>query len=270
MVTYSSTYTAMELVERWQGLSQFRLDVAGAAQAFAWTFGHGDWTYPFNHARAHDPISFDSESGVWREFIAGNGWTVKDSILPEMSDITSALCALEAYTIVVRGVKDETKIDPDPEIAREAREAHNAKVDKEYCKLRQRHLGGNVDKAVKVAEALLSVPKWNVDDNRIGLPDAESLHVTPLNPEQAVRREPEVAEHYITRHLADAPGLISPIWASFVLDLADGDQEMADALQIWTAAALLKGNPEHKTHILYGDGATGKSTFLKADKPSHS
>ena len=38
---------------------------------------------------------------------------------------------------------------------------------------------------------------------------------------------------------------------------------MEHALQVWTAAALLPGNPHHKAHILYGDGGTGKSVFLK-------
>ena len=235
MVTYSSTYTAAEMIDRWHGLDQFRLDIAGMAQAFAWTFGHGDWTYPVEGiARAHDPIAYDSESGVWREFIASNGWSVKGSILPEMSDIVSALCSMEAHKLAWAAADKAGGKDDDFDV----------KLNKEYDKLRRKNLGTNVDKAVKQAEAVCAIEKWNVDDDRIGLPDGECLHVTPMNLNSAVRREIEGAEYYLTRHLAGMPGLESPLWLQFVLDLTDGDQEMADALQVWTAASLLKGNPD--------------------------
>ena len=38
---------------------------------------------------------------------------------------------------------------------------------------------------------------------------------------------------------------------------------LENALQVWTGAALLRGNDHHMAHILFGDGRTGKSTFLK-------
>ena len=53
------------------------------------------------------------------------------------------------------------------------------------------------------------------------------------------------------------------LWADFLDTLTGGDVLMEHALKVWTAAALFDGNPHHKAHILYGDGNTGKSTFLK-------
>lgn len=261
MVTYTSSYNADEMVDRWQGLDQFKLDVDGVAQAFAWTYGHDDFTYPYGTIRAHDPISYDSKAKMWREFNSGMGWIEKRSILPEMGDIAAAICAL--WAIVNTMPEEDVPIDPDPEKNKEGRRQRAEKVDKEYRKLRLRHLGGSVIKACKIAEALLAVDRWNPDDERIGLPDGETLHMTPQTPGYTVRKEDEVPGDYLTRHLAVAPGINSPLWEKFVLDLASGDREMASALQIWTSAALMVGNPEHRTHILFGDGATGKSTFLK-------
>ena len=262
MVIFSSANTPEEMADTFQGVAQFRLDVAGAADAFAWVFGHGDGYEPYA-ARAHDPIAYDSESGVWRDYISGMGWAAKpEGILKHMNDVYGALCALEAQAIVDRDA-DEKPIDPDPEIARENRQKWLAKVEKEYAKLRVKHLSGNVPKAVKVTEGLLTVPKWNTDDARIGLPDGETLHVTPAHPIQAVRQEREEPNDHITRHMAAAPGMISVKWEQFLDDLTNGDAEMQTALQVWCGAAMMPGNAEAKSHVLYGDGLTGKSTFLK-------
>ena len=97
----------------------------------------------------------------------------------------------------------------------------------------------------------------------LGLPDAETLHVTPANPTQAVRREPESAEDYITKHMACAPGITSEKWLAFLDELTNGDKEMAQGLQLWIGAAMIPGNAESKSHVFHGDGLTGKSTFLK-------
>ena len=269
MVTYTSSYTADQMVEFWPGLDQFKLDVDGVAQAFAWTYGHDDFTYAYGALPSHDAISYDSQAGCWREFNSGMGWIVKGSILPEMGDIIAAMCALQAIVSTMPPDEkppketDPPKEPPTPEEVLEKRRDRAEKVDKEYRKLRLRHLGSTAIKACKIAQALLAVERWNPDDERIGLPDGEVLHMTPHTPGYTVRKEDEVPGDYLTRHMAVAPGLPSPMWERFVLDLASGDREMASALQIWTSAALMVGNPEHRTHILFGDGATGKSTFLK-------
>ena len=195
-----------------------------------------------------------------------------------MTEIMAILCAHAAIEIADRGTKPEDRPDPadyniDPdtgepktvhqqEVKRKFEDKQAAKIDEQYRKLRQRHLG-SVSKAVDIAQALMSVDQWNVDDNRIGLPRCETLRITPTGPVIAVNVDGQTPNQFITRTLAGRPGPKSPLWESFVLEITDGDQEMADALQIWTASAMLVGNPEHRTHILYGDGATGKSTFLK-------
>ena len=261
MVSYSSSYTAEEMADSFQGVAQFRLDVAGAADAFAWAFGHGEG-YERYVPRAHDPIAYDSQSHVWRDYIADNGWEVRESVSKEMVDVYSALCALEAQAIVANA-STEKPIDPDPEKAKENRLDHLDKVDREYCKIRNKHMGGNVVRALKLAEGLVGVPRWNVDSSRVGLPDGETLHLTPANPDSAVRQEKEVAEDYLTKHMAAAPGAISIKWEQFLDELTNGDKEMVRGLQIWTGAAMMPGNAEAKSHVLFGDGLTGKSTFLK-------
>ena len=45
--------------------------------------------------------------------------------------------------------------------------------------------------------------------------------------------------------------------------MCGNDVDLETALQTWTAAAMMPGNVEHKTHVLFGDGNTGKSTYLK-------
>ena len=250
------------MADAFQGVAQFRLDVAGAADAFAWCFGHGDGFEPYA-ARTHDPIAYDAESGVWRDYISGMGWAAKpEGVLKEMNDVYSALCALEAQAIVARDA-DEKPIDPDPEIAKENRLNHLDKVDKEYRKLRVKHLAGNVVKAVKVAEGLLTVPKWNLDDTRIGLPDGETLYLTPKNVIMPVYHEREEPNDHITKHMAAAPGVLSIQWLQFLDELTDGDKDMVAGLQVWVGASMMPGNAESKAHVLYGDGLTGKSTFLK-------
>ena len=74
----------------------------------------------------------------------------------------------------------------------------------------------------------------------------------------------QLPTQYITRTLAAKPGAKSPLWESFVLDACDGDKEMVDALQVWTASAMLIGNPRTpNTHPVTVTAQTGKSTFLK-------
>ena len=41
------------------------------------------------------------------------------------------------------------------------------------------------------------------------------------------------------------------------------DTEYAYALKVWIGSSVFEGNPLNKCHILYGDGMTGKTTFLK-------
>ena len=279
-MAYTNVQSAIDLASQWKNLKTFKLDVQGAAQAFMFTCGHGDGFHQeWNAEDGRKPFSYDSTAGMWRKYTGLDGWEDKTSILPEMTEIMAILCAHAAIEIADRGTKPEDRPDPadyniDPdtgeprtvhqqEVKRKFEDKQAAKIDEQYRKLRQRFLGTNVGKAVDVAQALMSVSHWNVDDNRIGLPRCETLHITPKGKVIGVNVDGQLPTQYITRTLAAKPGEKSELWESFVLDACDGDKEMVDALQVWTASAMLVGNPEHRTHILYGDGATGKSTFLK-------
>ena len=276
---YSNIQTAEDMAAQWKNLKTFKLDVQGAAQAFQFIYGQGDGHHQWNPEEDRNPYSYDTQAGVWRQFSGLEGWEPKASVLPELTDIMAVLCAHSAIDTVDRDTKPEDRPDPEDynidettgepktvsqqQKKRKFEDKQQAKIDKEYRKLRQRHLGSNVGKAVDIARSLLAVDRWNVDDDRIGLPHCETLHVTPSGDFTSVNVAEQAPTHYITRNIAVKPGPESKLWQSFVPDICSGDQEMADALQIWTASAMLPGNPEHRTHVLYGDGATGKSTFLK-------
>ena len=275
----SSFMSAPDIAALWKKLKPFRLDAQGAAQAFMQTYGQGDGFHQWNSEDDVKPLSYDSTAGLWRRFTGLDGWEEQTSILPDMVEILAVLCAHEAIAIVDAATKPEDKPDPDlynidpdtgeprtvhqQEVKRKFDDKQEAKIEREYQKLRQRHLGPSVERAVKVVQALMGVKRWDVDANLIGLPRCESLRVTPTGPIVSVNVDGQVPTDYITRTLAAKPGTKSPLWESFLLEACDNDQDMVDALQVWTGSAMLIGNPGHRTHILYGDGATGKSTFLK-------
>ena len=271
---YSNTQSAVDIAAKWKNLKSFKLDVQGAAQAFQFIYGQGDGLHQWNtdDKDVYNPYSYDSQAGVWRRFSGMDGWENQPSVLPQLTEIMAILCAHSAIEIVDRDTKPEERPEPDTgepktpaqqEADRKFEDKQASKIDQQYRKLRQRFLG-TVSKAADIAQALMSVDRWNVDDDRIGLPGCETLRITPTGPVTSVHVDDQVPTQYITRTLAAKPGTESKLWTSFVLDTCDGDQEMADALQVWTGAALMVGNPEHRTHILYGDGATGKSTYLHA------
>ncbi len=172
----------------------------------------------------------------------GKGWQERDSILPVMTNIVAALCALEAH---------RAKPDGPPE-----------KVEAEYRKLRQRHFGPTVDKAIKLAAAECSVSDWDPDGMMLGMPDGDCLYITPENTKSPVHNLEQEATDHITQSLATSPTEPTQLWLDFLASLTGKDIMLEHALQVWTAAALLPGNRFHKAHILYGDGNTGKSTYL--------
>ena len=239
-----STWTAGEVVEQYHFLNLYPLDIQGAAAAFQHLHGYGP---SYDTVRTFPAYAYDSRATVWREWQYPNGWKARDTILPEMTVIVVALCALEAF----RANRDE------------GFNVNEAKAETDYRKLRQRHLGITVDKAIKLAAAQTAVAAWNPDANTIGLPAGECLYLTPTNPSTGVHHIDQEPEDYLTRALAATPGKTTRLWQDFLETLTGGDVLIENALKVWTAAALFDGNPHHKAHILYGDGNTGKSTYLK-------
>lgn len=227
--TSAGTRGALELAEEYHFLNLFALDVEGCAQAFAFLHGHGP---DYDTFRLHPAYAYDPVAETWREW-NNRGWTVKRNILPEMSTIVGALCALEAFRITDSADR----------------------ADREYPKLRQRHMGTTTEKAIRLAQALLSVEGWDRYPALLGLPDGEALARHVLVNQQI--------DDYLTRSMAAGPYGRSPLWQTFLDDLTGKDCELQEALQVWIATALLPGNTHHRAHIAVGDGGTGKSTFLK-------
>ena len=233
----TSTLSAESMAETWHFLSEFNLDVQGFAEAFAFLHGHGP---SYDIIRTYPPLGYDSLTNKWRTFDIGTGWVEKRSILLEMEDIISGCCALEAQ---------RTSDDKD-------------KAEIAYRKLRQKHLR-DTDKAIKAVKPILDVDKWDFDDMCLGLPTGEYLYVTPTNPQYAVHQNQQEAHDYISKAMACEPRGRSTLWGQFLRETCGNDVDLEEGLQIWTAAAMLPGNIESKAHIAYGDGNTGKTTFLK-------
>ena len=223
--------------ETWHCVSEFNLDVQGFAEAFAFLHGHGP---SYDILRVYPPLGYDSLTDKWRTFDVLTGWTTKRSILLEMQDLISGCCALEA-----KATTDDT-----------------TKCEASYRKLRQKHLR-DTDKAIKAVKPMLDVEKWDFDDMSLGLPTGEYLYVTPTNPEYAVHQNQQYPHEYITKALACEPRNRSHLWVDFLRETCGNDADLEEGLQVWTAAAMMPGNAENKAHIAFGDGNTGKTTFLK-------
>lgn len=237
-----STLTAAEMFDLYHSLAVYPLDIQGAADAFRQLYGYGEM---YAHVRPYPGFAYDTRAGVWREWWGGIGWRERASVLPEMTGIVAGLCAIEAWR---KNDRDSRQAD---------------KIEAEYRKLRRQHLGQTVSKAITLAAVQSAVGQWDANENLLGLPDGECLYITPTNPRAGVHPATQEAADYLTRKMAAAPGRRSPLWESLVGGLTGGDTFMESALQVWMAAALLPGNVHHKAHILFGDGNTGKSTFLK-------
>ena len=233
----TSTLSAESMAETWHFLSEFNLDVQGFAEAFAFLHGHGP---SYDIIRVYPPLGYDSLTDKWRTFDIGTGWMPKRSILLEMEDIISGCCSLEAQRTTDSTDKAETA----------------------YRKLRQKHLR-DTDKAIKAVKPILDVDTWDFDDMSLGLPTGEYLYVTPTNTTTPVWQNQQYPHEYITKALACEPRGRSSLWGEFLRETCGNDVDLEEGLQVWTAAAMMPGNVESKAHIAYGDGNTGKTTFLK-------
>ena len=220
-----------ELASDFRFLNTYSLDCEGVAEAFAWLHGNGPLSQGY---RLWPAYAYDPTAGTWREWInVKTGWTVKRSILVEMTTICAAICALESFRS-----NDSTD-----------------KAIREYPKLRQRHLGLTTEKAIRLAQVYMTVENWDVSDSLVGLPNGEALDGPALVDQQL--------EDYITKTMGARPHGRSEEWETFLDDTTGHDNELKDALQVWLASALHPGNVHHKAHLMVGDGGTGKSTLLR-------
>ena len=98
---------------------------------------------------------------TWRKWEYGKGWVSVRSILVEMNNIAIGLCAVDA----VRCWSDGTE----------------QKIESEYLTRRKKNLGSQVDKAIKLAAALMGVDDWDNQPHLIGLPEGECLDIDATN-----------------------------------------------------------------------------------------
>ena len=228
-------------------LSTMPLDVQGAAEAFTVCFGYrdictDDFELRYPPGRTAPAFAFDARAGAWREWGERKGWRLRDSVLTEMTNIVAALCEVEAW--------------------RNNPGAEQERIDREVRKLRQKHFGQIVDRAIRLAAAMTSVKDWDPDPDLLGLPDGESLYMTPTNHKYPVHFDVQSPADYLTRCMGASPSEPTRLLTEFLGSLTGGDVEFLDGLGMWTAASMLEGNPYHKAHIMFGDGKTGKSTYL--------
>ena len=71
-------------------------------------------------------------------------------------------------------------------------------------------------------------------------------------------------DHLITMHTGTdiVPDALCPRWDKFMLEVMNGDKEMARFMQKLAGYGLYGGNPEQLFIILEGHGANGKTTFV--------
>jgi len=102
-----------------------------------------------------------------------------------------------------------------------------------------------------------SIKEFNVAPNMLGLPtqvlDLDTKIVTNNIPENFINKK--------VRFSYDETATC-PRWEQFILEIMDGDKELARFLQILTGYALYGRNTEQLFVIFNGAGANGKSTFI--------
>jgi len=54
-----------------------------------------------------------------------------------------------------------------------------------------------------------------------------------------------------------------PLWQAFIAEIMGGDEEMISYLQVAIGYSITGDTSEHAMHILHGNGANGKSTFVE-------
>jgi putative DNA primase/helicase len=70
-------------------------------------------------------------------------------------------------------------------------------------------------------------------------------------------------EHYLTKITAVAPGGECPIWLQFLDRITDGDIELQKFLARMAGYAATGSTRDHALFFCYGNGANGKSVFIK-------
>ena len=231
------------------------LDQKGIAESFVVTH----WDYSFLGGTSsvgddgewieHLPTSayaYDKERGKWMEYRTETGWRPATDIMSAMAQVIVEIIKLEAKRITV----------DDPTEVREL---------EKRLKLGQRWVTqSTINACLAMAAEYLGVEKWDSSSTMFGLPNgmmvAQVLNGYKHLSDSCIQDRTD----YITKSMAREPAGETDLWKQFMKDVTGDDAEFAHALQTWIGASVFTGNALNKVHILYGDGGSGKSVFLRA------
>ena len=197
----------------------------------------------------HLPTSayaYDKERGRWMEYRTETGWTPATGIMAAMADVIEHVCTLEAMRVTIDEPTDE-------------------KQKEKVRSLRQRWVTqSTINGCLAMAAEYLGVDKWDSSPTMFGLPNG--MMVAQVRNGYKHLRDSCIQDRtdYITKSMAREPASESDLWKQFMKDVTGDDAEFANALQMWVGASVFTGNALNKVHILYGDGGSGKSVFLRA------
>ncbi len=127
------------------------------------------------------------------------------------------------------------------------------------CRAQYARVVANVTAGVKAQSCLFASATKDLRPNvrylsvGNGTLDCQTMKLVPAAPEYHVR------QHLGIPYLPDAP---APHWRKAVLDMMDGNQEMAEYLQKLVGCALLGCQTEEMMVFLVGGGCNGKTLFL--------
>ena len=237
------------LATRFRIFWEMPLDVAGMVDAFRLNHSATPFTDRYGGVLCYETIreypgfAYDKTAETWRKWEYAKGWSTVWTILPEMANIIIGLCAVDAVRSNPDGTAD--------------------KIDKEYRARRVKSLGAPMERATRLAATVMAVNDWDSYTHLIGLPEGECLDIDATHTKAPVMLVDAGPSDYITKSAGASTFAPTKLWKDFLAELTGGDTDLEDGLQTWFGLAMLPGNPNHRAHILFGDGNTGKSTFLK-------
>jgi putative DNA primase/helicase len=129
-----------------------------------------------------------------------------------------------------------------------------------WCKASQMRdrLSAMVQKAETHPAIAISIEAFDKDINLFncasGTMNLTTFELMPHNPADLLTNYTPVTYN---------PNAPCERWKRFILEIMDGNQEMADFLQRAVGYTLTGMTVEHCMFILWGDGSNGKSTFLE-------
>ena len=198
--------------------------------------------------------AFHDGKRVWYEYDPATGWKRARTPMKAISEVVAALCV----TVPMKSEFD-AKLVVDENFKLGHTNADVAKRRDATRKLRGRWMSAQTfESSLKVAAQSATVVIWDTAfPDYLGLPDCEVVAL------RSGDTFPNHAEMFITKTTGAQPAAQpSAEWETFVSEICEGDQDLVDGLQLWIGASVYRGNPVNKFHVLYGEGGSGKSTFV--------